>query len=326
MNNHERLLGILEEGLSDYVSGEEISRRLSVSRTAVWKQINKLRELGYNIEASSRKGYRIVSRPDRLEVSKLAYMLNTQSFGQRIVVLDSTVSTQQDAMRLAEEGAPQGTVVLAEEQTAGRGRLGRKWFSPRGKGVWMSIVLRPNQPLGFTPQLTLLTGVAVCRAIRRLTGVEVGIKWPNDLLVHGRKVCGILLESSTEDQRVRYCIAGIGIDVNLNTEDYPEELSQVGTSLRIEAGRAIDRTALIAAVLEEMEQLCALYADQGFQPVAMLWEVLSVTMNRFVRAHTGQGKAVEGTAVGLDPSGALVVETEQGERIQVVSGDVQLQG
>ncbi|WP_025718892.1 biotin--[acetyl-CoA-carboxylase] ligase [Paenibacillus sp. 1-18] len=324
MNNHERLLGILEEGTSDYVSGEEISRRLSVSRTAVWKQINKLRELGYNIEASSRRGYRIVSRPDRLEVSKLAHSLNTQSFGKRIVILDSTVSTQQDAMRLAEEGAPEGTVVLAEEQTAGRGRLGRRWFSPRGKGVWMSIVLRPTQPMAFTPQLTLLTGVALCRAIRRLTGVKTGIKWPNDLLIHGRKVSGILLESAAEDQRVRYCIAGIGIDVNLNRDDYPEELSQVGTSLKIEAGREIDRTELIAAVLGEMEQLCRLYAEQGFQPIAMLWEALSVTINRTVRAHTGQGVAVEGTAVGLDPSGALVVETDQGERIQVISGDIQL--
>ncbi|EHS56539.1 biotin--[acetyl-CoA-carboxylase] ligase [Paenibacillus sp. Aloe-11] len=324
MNNHERLLGILEEGASDYVSGEEISRRLSVSRTAIWKQINKLRELGYTIEASSRRGYRLVSHPDRLEVSKLARALNTESFGQRIVILDSTVSTQQDAMRLAEEGAPEGTVVLAEEQTAGRGRLGRKWFSPRGKGVWMSIVQRPTQPLGFTPQLTLLTGVAVCRAIRRLTGVEAGIKWPNDLLIHGRKVSGILLESATEDQRVRYCIAGIGIDVNLNTDDYPEELTQLGTSLKIEAGREIDRTELIAAVLEEMEQLCRLYAEQGFQPIAMLWEALSVTINRSVRAHTGQGIVVEGIAVGLDPSGALVVETDQGERIQVISGDIQL--
>ncbi|WP_225999106.1 biotin--[acetyl-CoA-carboxylase] ligase [Paenibacillus sp. BJ-4] len=324
MNNHERLLGILEEGASDYVSGEEISRYLSVSRTAVWKQINKLRELGYNIEASSRRGYRIVSRPDRLEVSKLARSLNTQSFGKRIVILDSTVSTQQDAMRLAEEGAPEGTVVLAEEQTAGRGRLGRRWFSPRGKGVWMSIVLRPTQPMAFTPQLTLLTGVALCRAIRRLTGVEAGIKWPNDLLIHGRKVSGILLESAAEDQRVRYCIAGIGIDVNLNRDDYPEELSQVGTSLKIEAGHEIDRTELIAAVLGEMEQLCMLYAEQGFQPIAMLWEALSVTINRTVRAHTGQGVAVEGTAVGLDPSGALVVETDQGERIQVISGDIQL--
>ncbi|OAZ48612.1 biotin--[acetyl-CoA-carboxylase] ligase [Paenibacillus polymyxa] len=324
MNNHERLLGILEEGSSDYVSGEEISRRLSVSRTAVWKQINKLRELGYNIDASSRRGYRLISQPDRLEASKLADMLNTQSFGQRIVVLDSTVSTQQDAMRLAEEGAPEGTLVLAEEQTAGRGRLGRKWYSPRGKGIWMSIVLRPTQPLAFTPQLTLLTGVAVCRAIRRLTGVEAGIKWPNDLLIHGRKVSGILLESATEDQRVRYCIAGIGIDVNLNVEDYPEELSHVGTSLKIEAGLEVDRTALIAAVLEEMELLSKLYAEQGFQPIAMLWEALSVTMNRSVRAHTGQGIAVEGTAVGLDPSGALVIETNQGERIQVISGDIQL--
>ncbi|MGN8227240.1 biotin--[acetyl-CoA-carboxylase] ligase [Paenibacillus polymyxa] len=324
MNNHERLLGILEEGTSDYVSGEEISRRLSVSRTAVWKQINKLRELGYNIDASSRRGYQLISRPDRLQVSKLADMLNTQSFGQRIVVLDSTVSTQQDAMGLAEEGAPEGTVVLAEEQTAGRGRLGRKWYSPRGKGVWMSIVLRPTQPLAFTPQLTLLTGVAVCRAIRRLTDVEAGIKWPNDVLIHGRKVSGILLESATEDQRVRYCIAGIGIDVNLNKEDYPEELSQVGTSLKIEAGREIDRTVLIASVLEEMEQLSKLYAEQGFQPIAMLWEALSVTMNRSIRAHTGQGITVEGTAVGLDPSGALVVETDQGERIQVISGDIQL--
>ncbi|OAB46883.1 bifunctional biotin--[acetyl-CoA-carboxylase] synthetase/biotin operon repressor [Paenibacillus antarcticus] len=319
----ETLLNILLEDPNGFVSGEEMSRRLSISRTAVWKQINKLRTLGYEFEAVSNKGYRILIKPDNLDKLTLNNALNTVMMGSVLEIIKSTVSTQEEARQRAELGAPEGTVIIAEEQTGGKGRLGRKWFSPYGKGIWMSLVLRPQQPLEFTSQLTLLTGVAVCRAIRKRTGLDVGIKWPNDILMNQRKVCGILLESTVEDKVVRYCIAGIGISVNIDREEYPEDLRDIATSLKAESGATVDRSLLIAAILEEFETLYQLYAQEGFLPIASLWEALSVTINQEVVFNTTQGLR-EGLAVGLDPSGALLVDTGMGNIVPVISGDVKL--
>lgn len=323
MSKKETLLDLLLSDPQEFVSGEEISRRLSVSRTAVWKQINKLREAGYEFEAVPHKGYRIVSKPERIDALLLVKTLKTKTIGRNLKVLDSTVSTQEEARELAEAGAPEGTLVIAEEQTGGKGRMGRKWFSPKGKGISMSVVLRPKQPMHYMPQLTLLTGVAVCRAVRRVTGVMAGMKWPNDLLVDGRKISGILLESATEDEYVRYCIAGIGISANQDHEDYPEELKPIATSLKIEKGEKIDRIQLIAAIWEEFEALYALYQQEGFAPIASLWEALSVTLGKTVNVTIASGP-VTGKAEKLDPSGALLVVTEDGRRVPVFSGDVEL--
>jgi len=323
MNEKETLLDLLLENPQGFVSGEEISRRLSVSRTAVWKQINKLREAGYEFEAVPNKGYRIVNKPERIDSQTLVDMLKTNTVGRKLKVLETTVSTQEEARALAEAGAPEGTLVVAEEQTGGKGRMGRKWYSPKGKGIWMSLVLRPKQPLHYMPQLTLLSGVAVCRAVRKVTGVMAGLKWPNDLLVDGRKICGILLESAAEDEYVRYCIAGIGISANLDADDYPAELKPIATSLKIEAGKPIDRAQLIAAALEEFETLYGLYQQEGFAPIASLWEALSVTLGKRVTVGTPAGP-VTGQAVKLDHSGALTIMTEDGREMPVFSGDVEL--
>lgn len=323
MNKHEQLLRLLLDSEGSDISGEDISRQLDISRTAVWKHVNKLRKLGYEIDASPRLGYRLSRRPEWLQQGELATAIDTRRFGQELRVLMSTASTQQVAMELAESGMAEGLTVLAEEQTGGRGRFGRKWFSPPGKGIWMSIVLRPQQPLQYTSQLTLVTGVAVCRAIRQCTGVQAEIKWPNDLLVNGRKLCGILLESAVEDQRLRYCIAGIGIDVNLEAEDYPEELKGVATSLRLESGKVINRRELIAVILSELESLYDLYAEQGFTPIAALWEALSVSLGRRIRSVI-RGETVEGTAMGLDTSGALLLRLDDGQVVPVFSGEIEL--
>ncbi|QUL52847.1 biotin--[acetyl-CoA-carboxylase] ligase [Paenibacillus tritici] len=241
-----------------------------------------------------------------------------------IVRMDVVASTQEEAKKLAEIGAPEGTTVMAEEQTGGRGRMGRKWHSPHGKGIWMSLVLRPELPLALTPQLTLLAGVAVCTAIREVTGVPAGIKWPNDLLAGGRKICGILLESSLREGGLHYCIAGIGIAANLTEADYPEELKGIGTSLLIEGGGIpVDRTRLAEAVLEELEYLYALYQERGFQPVKELWESMSVTLGRQVSVNTPQGRT-EATAVGLDDNGGLLVRSGTGGITSVLSGEVEM--
>ncbi|MDO7905035.1 biotin--[acetyl-CoA-carboxylase] ligase [Paenibacillus sp. JX-17] len=320
---HEALLNLFEEKPGEFISGEEISRQLLISRSAVWKQINKLRELGYEFEAISRVGYRISGTPDLLNAMEIQMALKTRRFGRKVKIIETTSSTQEDAARLAEEGAAEGTLVIANEQTAGRGRQGRKFYSPRGKGIWMTLLLRPEKPLPYTPQLTLLSGVAVCRAIRQLTGVEAGIKWPNDLLVNGRKICGILLESAAEDELVRYCLAGIGIDANVEPEDYPEELRSIATSLKAEAGNKINRNQLIAAIMNEFEMLYDLYCTEGFQPIAALWEALSVSLGREVRTKSRLGP-VTGIARGLDESGALIVEQSSGERLVVFSGEIEL--
>ncbi|WP_340398682.1 biotin--[acetyl-CoA-carboxylase] ligase [Paenibacillus sp. FSL H8-0079] len=321
MTKHEDLLHMLLNAEGRFVSGEEISRNLSISRTAVWKHVNKLRDMGYEFEAVSRKGYRLVTKPDSIDATALQLALDTTIFGRKAILLTSTLSTQGDVLKLAEQGQAEGAVVIAEEQTGGRGRFGRKWFSPPGKGIWMSVLLRPDVPLQHTPQLTLLAGVAVCRAVRACTGADAGIKWPNDLLIDGRKVCGILLESTVEDHEVRYCIAGIGVDVNFDPEDYPEDLTTIATSLKMETGQPIDRTKLAAAILTELEQLYFLYQKEGFGVISALWEALSVSMNREITVTNPHG-VIEGNAIGLDPSGALIVEKRDGERALVISGEI----
>ncbi|KAA8751400.1 biotin--[acetyl-CoA-carboxylase] ligase [Paenibacillus sp. UASWS1643] len=321
MTKHEDLLHMLLNAEGRFVSGEEISRNLSISRTAVWKHVNKLRDMGYEFEAVSRKGYRLVTKPDSIDATGLQLALDTTVFGRKAVLLTSTLSTQGDVLKLAEQGQAEGAVVIAEEQTGGRGRFGRQWFSPPGKGIWMSVLLRPDLPLQHTPQLTLLTGVAVCRAVRACSGVDAGIKWPNDLLIDGRKVCGILLESTVEDHEVRYCIAGIGVDVNFDPEDYPEDLTTIATSLKMETGQSVDRTKLTAAILTELEQLYFLYQKEGFGVISALWEALSVSMNREITVTNPHG-VIEGKAIGLDPSGALIVEKHDGEHTLIISGEI----
>ncbi|MGE7824447.1 biotin--[acetyl-CoA-carboxylase] ligase [Paenibacillus sp. NPDC093718] len=315
------LLKMFQEHSGQFLSGEEISRKLSISRTAVWKQINKLRQLGYDFEAVPRLGYRMMDEPDKLSVEQLTAGMSSQTFGKTLKLLDKTTSTQEDARQLAEEGAAEGTLVISEEQTGGRGRMGRKFHSPRGKGIWMSLVLRPKQPLHLTQQLTLLTGVAVCRAITKCAGVQTDIKWPNDILFQGKKVCGILLESATEDERVRYCIAGIGISANLKESDFPEELRSVATSIRMAGGATVNRTGLIQSIMAEMEVLYELYNEQGFEPIASLWEALSGTVGREVHVQTARDR-FSGIATGLNRDGALLVRNQDDELIPVYSGEI----
>ncbi|UUZ94458.1 biotin--[acetyl-CoA-carboxylase] ligase [Paenibacillus sp. P25] len=197
----DQLLALFEESDGHFLSGEELSSQLKVSRTAIWKQIERLRSQGYRFEAVPRKGYRLIGKPDRLDLKAVLTNLTTKKLGRQIKYVEEVGSTQAAALELVAQGAAEGTLVVAERQTAGRGRMGRRWHSPKGKGLWMSLILRPSIPLNFTPQLTLMVAVAVCRAIRGLVPVPVGIKWPNDLLIEGKKVCGILLESSAEDER-----------------------------------------------------------------------------------------------------------------------------
>ena len=316
-----QLKHLFEGHEGQYVSGETLSRELNISRTAIWKQIRKLEEQGFRFEASRKLGYKLLSSPDPLVAERIISKLTTERFGRQIKVMDSVQSTQLEAKALAEQGAEEGTLVIAERQLGGRGRMGRTWISPAGKGVWMSMVMRPGMPMHFAPQLTLLTAVALCRSLRRLTSLDIGIKWPNDLLIGGKKISGILLESAAEEERLRYVIAGIGISVNLDADDYPLELQTKATSLRIAADRRFDRSEIITSFLNEWEQLYLDYTDHGFEVVRLLWETLSISLHKPAAITTPQ-ETFTGIPIGLHESGALIVHDELGKERIIFSAEM----
>lgn len=317
-----KILELLRQNSDGYVSGEEVSRRLAVSRTAIWKHIQALKQDGYDIEAHSRLGYRLCGVPDRLTAEEIASQLKTATFGRNVYYLTSVSSTNTEAKRLANDGCPEGQIVVAEEQIGGRGRLSRGWFSPFGKGIWFSLVLRPPFSPQEAPKCTMLAAVAVNRALKQVAGVNCGIKWPNDILCDDRKLVGILTEMTAEMDAINYIVIGIGINVNIEAEEFPPELQSIATSLAVAAGRPFSRLSLLTAILEEFEKLYHLTVEKGFAPVLEQWRDESVTLGRVVDV-IGMGRNFSGVAVDIDADGALLVETE-GVRERVVAGDVSI--
>ncbi|GGE11621.1 bifunctional ligase/repressor BirA [Marinithermofilum abyssi] len=307
----EGLVQLLIRHRENFLSGEEISQRLECSRTAVWKHIEELRKEGYQIEARPKSGYRLVYRPDRVAPEELQPHLSTRSFGQHFRYRAQVTSTQALAHEWAREGAPEGAVVIAEEQTEGRGRMGRSWHSPPRSGIWMSLILRPSLPLPLAPQLTLVASVALSRALKSETGLPVSIKWPNDLLVHGKKVCGILTELRGEQDQIQYIVLGMGINVNVTEEFFPKELKEKATSLAIEGKQTYSRPQLICSMLKELETWYNGYLTHGFEPIRILWEESAGMLGKMITARTPSGEK-RGIAKGLDATGALLLETEEG--------------
>lgn len=231
-----RLLDLLAAAGEDWVSGEAISTQLGISRAAVWKQVEALRAGGYAVEAAPRRGYRLAARPDRLSVLEIEAGLRTERFGRPVEAHEVIGSTNERAKELARQGAPEGLLVTAEQQTAGKGRLGRPWQTPAGRALALSLLLRPLIPPTLAPRLTLVAAVAVAEAVRAETGLPVGIKWPNDLQIAGRKLCGILTEMEAEIEQVRFVVLGIGLNVNQTLAEFPPELRETATSLRLALG------------------------------------------------------------------------------------------
>ncbi|MBU9714622.1 biotin--[acetyl-CoA-carboxylase] ligase [Evansella tamaricis] len=314
-----RVLQLLRDNQHQFLSGEKISEELGCSRTMVWKYIESLRKEGNEILAVSNKGYQLIGETDQLSEHEIKSRLMEDSLFKHVHFKDNVDSTQIVAQRLVNEGAHTGTIVIANEQTLGRGRLGREWFSPPDTGIWMSIIVRPEIELREAPQLTLVTAVAVARAISNVTDLEVGIKWPNDILINGKKVVGILTEMQADPDRVNSVIIGIGI--NTNQEKFPNELKKIATSLSMEKGKKINRAELIIQILKEFEWLYDAYLTMGFQFIKPLWEARAVSIGKRVKAVTTK-EVFYGMAIGIDDQGVLLLEDDDGKIHPVYSADI----
>ncbi len=319
------LLSLLTAAGGGWVSGAEISRRLGVSRTAIWKHIEALRLLGYEIEAAPRKGYRLVARPDLLTPEEVRAGLATRRLGRVVEYRETVGSTNDLAKEMARQGAPEGLLVLAEQQTAGKGRLGRSWTTPPGAAIAMSLVLRPDLPPHAAPRITLGAAVAVTEAVREAAGVAAGIKWPNDVQVNGRKLCGILTEMEAEMDRVAFVVLGIGLNVTLRREQMDPSFRETATSLALEGAPPVRRAALVQAILARFEAVYDELLGDRFDRVLDRWRALSVTLGQAVRVLGLDGQPVlEGVAEEVDQEGALLVRDGAGQVHRVVSGEVSL--
>ncbi len=320
-----QILSALRQPGGAAVSGAELSQQLGISRAAIWARIQELRSLGYEIEASPHQGYRLLHVPDVLHADDLLSLLRgNRVVGRDIQVFQETGSTNEVVDRLARAGVKEGMVVFAESQTKGRGRLGRKWFSPPGKGLWFSVLLRPGLRPQSTTQLTVAAATALSRAIELHARVRPQIKWPNDILLNGKKVAGVLTELTAELDCIKHVILGIGLDVNLRPADLPADLRDLATSLSLETGRTFRRADLAAAILRELDADYALICDHQFPRLAEEWEARCTTLGRRVTIRIGD-RTVNGRAESLDDDGALLLRTEHGHLERIVGGDVTLQ-
>ncbi|SHJ94444.1 biotin--[acetyl-CoA-carboxylase] ligase [Hespellia stercorisuis] len=317
------ILKLLRES-EGYVSGQQLCEHFGVSRTAVWKVINQLKEEGYQIEAVRNKGYHIVDCSDIMSREELQSQMNTVWAGREIAYFEETDSTNTQAKKLGDAGAPHGTLAVADKQCAGKGRRGRGWDSPSGSGIFMSILLRPDMEPSKAPMLTLVMAVSVAQAVCETEGVDTLIKWPNDIVVNGKKVCGILTEMSTEVDFINHVVIGVGI--NVNTGAFPEEIAQKATSLRLEMGHPVKRSPLIASVMHFFE-----VNYEQFQKVGNL-SFLQETYNRMLVNRDrdvrilAPGNEYNAHAIGINEQGELLVRRGDGRTEAVYSGEVSVRG
>ncbi|MCI9076959.1 MAG: biotin--[acetyl-CoA-carboxylase] ligase [Dorea sp.] len=317
------ILSMLRE-TDGYISGQQICEQFQVSRTAVWKVMEQLKAEGYQIEAVRNRGYHLEKSPDVLGEAEIKSLLNTSWAGCDVLYFPETDSTNTRAKRLGDEGAVHGTLVAADRQTGGKGRRGRRWESPAGSSIYMSILLRPDIPPDQAPMLTLVMAQSTAEAIRIRTGEEALIKWPNDIVINGKKVCGILTEMSTEIQWINHVVIGVGI--NVNTEYFPEELTETATSIYLESGGKQQRSGLIAEVLKQFERYYAMFLETG-NLSAMQEEYNRLLVNRDREVKVLEpGNEYNGYAIGINETGELLIRTEDGQIREVYAGEVSVRG
>ncbi len=317
----EKILQALKEE-QDYISGAGLSRVLGISRAAVWKHIQSLRAKGYVIASRPNAGYLLQKCPDLLLPAELKPLLETSVLGAVIKYQEEVISTNLLARDLARKGAQEGTLIVAETQSGGRGRLGRSWSSPHG-GIWFSMILRPKVSPFQVPLYTLLTAVALTEALWQEESLKIGIKWPNDLLYEGKKVAGILTEVNAEVERVNYMIVGIGINANFDRELLPTEIQYKATTLKNILGRSVNRKALMCTFLKIWENLYLLTAKEGFLEMLDLWRKYNVTLGKEIEIKVGE-TAIKGVAQDIDERGALVLIDAAGDKKVFMAGEVTL--
>ncbi|MCD8332680.1 MAG: biotin--[acetyl-CoA-carboxylase] ligase [Clostridiales bacterium] len=318
----EKILQLLRE-TDGFLSGQEISRRFGVSRTSIWKAIRQLEEMGYEIEAVRNRGYRLCMEPDLLTAERVEEYLDTEWAGHPLQVFDTVDSTNTEVKRQAESGAAQGLLVAAEEQTAGRGRRGRTWESPKGSGIFMSLLLKPDIEPGHASMLTLVMGMAVRSALEDLGVPDVQIKWPNDIICSGKKVCGILTEMSAQMDYINYIVIGVGI--NVHNRDFPEAVAQMATSVYQQTGERICRAELTANCMRQFEKYYAVFLKtQDLSVLADEYQAHLVNRDRQVRVMDMK-REYTGVARGINAGGELLVETADG-MVCVSAGEVSVRG
>lgn len=316
------LLTMLRE-TNDYISGQKICDTFGVSRTAVWKAMNQLRKNGYEIEAVPNKGYRLIEAPDILNLHELQSRRKAKWIGKDTICYEVIDSTNAQAVRLAEDGIGHGALIVADSQEAGRGRRGRSWESPAGTSVYMSILLKPEINPNNASMLTLVAALAVSRAITQITNRPAGIKWPNDIVMNGKKVCGILTEMSAQFDYVNHIIVGIGI--NVNVEDFSEEIAHMATSLQLETGMRVNRAELIESVCEQFEAVYEIYMQtQDLRNLVKEYNAHLVNMHQNVKVLDPK-EPFEGRAMGITSRGELMVDTWESRKL-VSSGEVSVRG
>lgn len=319
----EEILRLLRSA-DGYISGQELCNRFGVSRTAVWKAINQLKEAGYEIEAQQNKGYRLMAAPDLMTEAEIKSLMHTEWVAKEVLYFDTIDSTNTKAQELAEKGYPSGTLVVADKQESGKGRRGRSWVSPSGTGIFMTLMIKPDINPNNASMLTLVAALAVAKAITSVTGEVALIKWPNDIVVNGKKVCGILTEMNAQFDYINNIVVGIGI--NVHNESFPEEISQMASSLMIEAGgKRFHRAQIIAETMSYFEQYYDTFLKtQDLSALVREYDELLVNRNKSVRVLDPK-EPFDGKAMGITPKGELIVETWESRKL-VSSGEVSVRG
>ena len=319
----EEILRLLRSA-DGYISGQELCNRFGVSRTAVWKAINQLKEAGYEIEAQQNKGYKLMAAPDLMTEAEIKSLMHTEWVAKEVLYFDTIDSTNIKAQELAEIGYPSGTLVVADKQESGKGRRGRSWVSPSGTGIFMTLMIKPDINPNNASMLTLVAALAVAKAITSVTGEEAMIKWPNDIVVNGKKVCGILTEMNAQFDYINHIVVGIGI--NVHNESFPEEISQMASSLMIEAGgKRFHRAQIIAETMSYFEQYYDTFLKtQDLSALVREYDELLVNRNKSVRVLDPK-EPFDGKAMGITPKGELIVDTWESRKL-VSSGEVSVRG
>ena len=317
------ILRLLKES-NTYISGQQLCEQFQVSRTAVWKVIDQLKKEGYQIEAVRNKGYRLIDSPDVMSKAEIESLMDTKWVGSNGVYYDEIDSTNNRAKEAGDNKAPHGTLVVADMQVAGKGRRGRVWQSPAGSSIYMTILLYPEISPLKAPQLTLVMAIAVAEGIKEVTGLDTKIKWPNDIVVNGRKICGILTEMSTEIDYINHVVIGAGI--NVNQDDFPEDIRKTASSLKMEFGKQVKRSELIAAIMKSFEKDYEIFVKtEDLSGLQELYNSMLVNLDRDVKVLE-PGNEYEAHALGINKTGELIVRTAEGEEKEIYAGEVSVRG